>query len=281
MFSFMGNDVSSYSPQVQLVDDLRSAVERERAALEWLEGMISSERKLLNSCGSRTSGSPVSTLQVHGDELESEMSYPHHMPEEERRRRAAEKRAAFLTSVSGVQIPQNAPDPALLPPSVHASSVLSTFGDAHATADVAPSVCYDLFTVRVAAPGPSTSAPVNVENVSEQERKRRAEERRAAFLGTNVAVGIAEDTGLGGQGNDVEVAQGKRENARVPTLSVQSPSIKMHSPSRSHGPSIAHVSLRTPSQHSPFIGGRHEVGSQNVVLSLPLLCFVCYLERCI
>jgi hypothetical protein len=270
--------------------------------------MISSERRLLNSCGSRSLGSPVSTLRVHGDELESKMLLDRdttrerevmlsssrsrspafgepevadpnrpvslargQISEDERKRRADEKRAAFLTSMSGVQAPQHAPDSASRPSSVHTRSTLEAARET--AADVAPSsVRNDLFTVRSTAPGLSTSALVNVEHVSEHERKRRAEARRAAFLGTSVVVGIAEDRGMGGKGNNMGgVPQDESEESRVPCVLVQSPAIRMYSPSRSLGASTIHASLRTPSHHSPFIRGKHQVIFQKGLLPYPFV----------
>ncbi len=99
------------------MNDLRDAVERERAALEQLEEMIESERKLLGSASSRsTSQSPACPWRDH--EASSQPAPPvarqdHHLvatlfkegPDEtaERRKRAAEKRAAFLAATVSIE----------------------------------------------------------------------------------------------------------------------------------------------------------------------------------
>ena len=113
--------------QAQRVDELRLAVERERAALEQLGGMIFSERKLLSESNSRSrSESPQVAApeelmereregeRQHGRDaiLTSSMSFaPAHggdvlrtdePSEEDRKRRAAQKRAAFLAAATGI-----------------------------------------------------------------------------------------------------------------------------------------------------------------------------------
>lgn len=98
------------------VTELRNAVERERAALEQLEGMIESERKLLGfSASSRSaSQSPIcawrefeassqSTKQAGASKESLVATLFVEETEEliEKRRRAAEKRAAFLAATAG------------------------------------------------------------------------------------------------------------------------------------------------------------------------------------
>lgn len=97
------------------VSELRSAVERERAALEQLEEMIESERRLLSfSASSRSaSQSPVcpwrnldaSTQSVpqavaHRESLVATLFVEESEEILEKKRRAAEKRAAFLAAAA-------------------------------------------------------------------------------------------------------------------------------------------------------------------------------------
>jgi len=242
--------------QVQRVDDLRSAVQRERAALEQLEGMISSERKLLSSCNYRRSVSPVLSQQVREEESELELLWERereslltysstsspgprgnevsdlfHISEEDRKQRALEKRAAFLAAV-----PRPAPLQSTIAPAVvwqvteaqhpeHATD--SARGDkringrhmyAHSCilSPEARLQC-DRLTAGSAPVGVNVPA-VARGSMSENERKLRAQAKRAAFMGSG--------GGVQGQGYG-----GATSAASLLPSAVHIPGLKMSSPS--------------------------------------------------
>ena len=200
--------IVSHALQVHRVDDLRVAVERERAALEQLQGMISSERKLLCE-GSRRSASPLPYPTAHIHEAQHQLLWeserqrvmeatnrssaalwpagldvtgasrpgPLHGTtqgwEDEKRRRAAEKRAAFLTSAAGV--------PADCTAASHSGGIrcVGTPQAQHQrdSIETKPSVSHKLVTAGGGMPPITTG-----EGTVSETRQRSAEQKRAAFL---------------------------------------------------------------------------------------------------
>jgi hypothetical protein len=206
--------------QVQRVDDLRVAVERERAALEQLQGMISSERKLLGE-GARRSASPLPYPTAHMDEVQHDSpsgseqerasdaamrssgalwpvwggyvvevqaaSRPEPLHgskpvlgwEDERKRRAAEKRAAFLASAVGAPADITAAAGRITPSHCGGVCVDSTEDRQRETR---PNVCHDLFTAGSAGDRGCMPLFATCEGTATEERRIRAQQRRAAFL---------------------------------------------------------------------------------------------------
>ncbi len=248
---------------------MRCAVERERAALEWLEEMICSERKLLNSCGSRSSVSPVSVLTVQEEEqeqgremeviLRSESLWSGHtgtikekswgtgavseLPrpsEEERKRRAAEKRAAFLASAASLRLPTQ-----ISQITAHPARGGGLVRQGHPTIasdvrlpEATSSIRSDLFTVGadlngLNVNGLNISACVDREDKrSEQERKQRAQEKRSAFMdmkGGNKCC-IMQQSGSENVNERVGLAEKERETRAPPNVSSASPTASASSP---------------------------------------------------
>jgi len=248
--------------QAQRVDDLRSAVQRERAALEQLEGMISSERKLLSSCNSRYAVSPVLSQQVREEESELELLWERereslltytrtplpgprgnevsdlfHISEEDRKQRAVEKRAAFLAAV-----PRPAPLQSTIAPAV-VWQVTEAQHPEHATDSARGD---ELINSRHMYAHPSIlqvsearlqcdrltagSAPIGVNvpavargSMSEIERKLRAQAKRAAFMGSG---GGVQGQGYGGATSAASLLPSA---VHIPGLKMSSPSALFHS----------------------------------------------------
>jgi hypothetical protein len=183
-------------------------VERERVALEQLQGMISSERKLLGE-GSRRSASPLPYPTAHIQEVQHQLLWeserqrvmeatmrssaapwpagldvtgasrpgPLHGTrqlgwEDEKRKRAAEKRAAFLTSAADV--------PAHFTPASHSGGIRcvgTPQANMRDSIETKPCVSHKLFTAGGGMPPIATG-----EGTVSETRQRRAEQKRAAFL---------------------------------------------------------------------------------------------------
>jgi hypothetical protein len=288
--------ICSVALQVHRVDDLRVAVELERVALEQLQGMISSERKLLGE-GSRCSASPLPYPTAHIHEVQHQLLWeserqrvmeatmrssaapwpagldvtgasrpgPLHGTrqgwEDEKRRRAAEKRAAFLTSAAGM--------PADCTAASHSGGIRCVGTRERDSLETKPCVSHKLFTA-----GGGMPPIVTGQGTVSETRQRRAEQKRAAFLSA-----MDGNQALAHGGSEFRLGQvlaAMTDDAELfpePIL----PSMLLISADTGDGlrghalaPSISRAPTRSSLPQSPFVAGTREYLSLSLSLSLSL-----------